>query len=127
MAANPAPQAAASSNVAALRSPTQDQRLAIRGALDNHFDDKLGRYLGGYTDDKIAEHIGVPRVFVTHIREAAYGPLLGNPALDAAQAQLDAVAESVVTLRRHMEIELAKLNADMDKARGAITKAAAAP
>jgi hypothetical protein len=80
------------------RLPTNEQRLQIRGALDQHFDDAKGRYLDGYSDDKIAAHLNVPRAFVSNIREAAYGPLLGNPEIDALRAEMEGFGKKLDTL-----------------------------
>lgn len=103
------------------RQPTADQRLQIRSALDKHFDDSKGRYLEGMTDEKIAEHLKVPRIFVTNIREAAYGPLLSNPEIDALREEISAqdlkiaalvndTVAAVENIRKEMREALARLN-----------------
>lgn len=59
----------------AVPEPTSDQRYAIRQRLDTCFDDKMGAYLDGMTDQKIGAALNIPAIMVTRIREAAYGPI----------------------------------------------------
>lgn len=73
------------------RPLTQDQRLAVRNLLDEHFDDSKGIYLDGMTDQAIADRAKVPRVHVESIREAAYGPIRVDPELIQARASLETV------------------------------------
>lgn len=56
-----------------------EQRVKIRNLLDKHFDDGSGRYLDGFSDQKIGDSIGVPRIHVEQMREAAYGPIKVDP------------------------------------------------
>jgi hypothetical protein len=65
------------------RSPTPTQKKAIRDALDGNFDEEIGRYLDGLTDQKVAEKIGVPHAWVREIREKAYGEIKVNPDIEA--------------------------------------------
>ena len=81
------------------------QRLAIRSALDRHFDDEKGRYLGGQSDRTIAEAVGVPALHVKAIREMAYGELRADPDLLAIQAEATELGRRL----RDLEARLAKL------------------
>lgn len=74
-AAAPAPQ------------PTTDQRAAIRRALEETFDDKVGCYLDGNSDQAIGARLGLPWIMVRTIREAAYGPIKSVPELDALRTE----------------------------------------
>lgn len=67
-----------------LKPLQNEHRLRIRDLLDKHFDDSLGRYLDGYSDQKVADEVMVPRAHVEGIRETAYGPIRNPPELDAA-------------------------------------------
>lgn len=67
-----------------LHSLSTEQRIQIRHLLEKNFDEELGYYVGGYSDEKIAEELGIPRVLVERAREYAYGPI------KVTQAQLDA-------------------------------------
>jgi hypothetical protein len=55
---------------------TREQRHNVRRALDNHFDDEIGRYAKDWSDKRIAEHLDIPLATVRELREAAYGPLV---------------------------------------------------
>lgn len=74
---------------------TSDQRLKIRSALDSHFDDSKGRYLGGYSDHRIAEELKIPRIHVETIREAAYGPIRVSKEQEEAEAAIAAIEARV--------------------------------
>ena len=81
------------------------QRLAIRSALDRHFDDEKGRYLGGQSDRTIAEAVGVPALHVKAIREMAYGEIKADPEL----LELQASAAELHRKLRDLEERLARL------------------
>lgn len=70
------------------REATQTERLHIRALLDKTFDDGVGSYLSGYSDEKVAEELKVPRIFVERIREAAYGPIRVDPELAAIKQEM---------------------------------------
>lgn len=85
-----------------VRDPTGDQRMAIRTALDKHFDDAQGMYLDGFSDQLIAEKVDVPRVVVERIRESAYGPIRVDPILVAMHADLAALKDDMVKLQQRI-------------------------
>ena len=96
-------------NVVEIKDPTPDQRLKIRSALDKSFDDGAGAYLDDMSDDRIAEAVGVPRVVVSRIREAAYGPIKVDPEvvklhreIDALKAELKAAASTIQGIDRRL-------------------------
>lgn len=85
-----------------IADPTPDQRYQIRQKLDVCFDDKVGAFLDGMTDQKIGAMLGLPAILVTRIREAAYGPIRVDEAMlefnrkiEAAEAKLDAAMKMV--------------------------------
>lgn len=78
-----------------LREATPDQRVAIRSALDKSFDDSVGAYLDGMSDQRIAETVGVPRLVVERIREAAYGPIRVDPEMTAIRGEMDRLKADV--------------------------------
>lgn len=71
-------------------TPTSDQRVRIRHLLDSHFDDKVGRYLDDWTDQKIASSIGLPWKAVEQIRIAGWGELREDPAILAIRTDYEA-------------------------------------
>ena len=101
---------------------TPDERVAIRSHLDKHFDDGVGAYLDGMSDQRIAETVGVPRAAVERLREAAYGPIRVDPVIvalrekiaafrlevDAQQKVLDALKVKALELGSSLEQRLAR-------------------
>jgi len=82
---------------------TTDQRVMIRGLLDKHFDDKVGRYLDNMSDQAIAEAVSVPRIHVTTMREAAYGPLRVTAEMEDLAKANEALARAVAALQRQLD------------------------
>jgi hypothetical protein len=101
---------------------TADQRFAIRDKLEHYFDDKVGGYLENYSDQRIAELCGVPRMHVERIREAAFGPIRVDEeaqklqtdivaftaAIEAHQKGLDKLKTQAATLVSRVAAHLAK-------------------
>lgn len=56
------------------RTPTREQRRRVLEALDEFYPKPEQGYAGGMTDHKLAERLGVPRVWVRELREQLYGP-----------------------------------------------------
>lgn len=104
-----------------VREPTPDQRMRIRGHLDKNFDDSAGAYLDEMSDLRIAEIVGVPRIIVERMREAAYGPIRVNPeaarlrediakfkeAIEGQQRGLDSLKTQMSSLASRLELLLA--------------------
>lgn len=90
---------AASAPVVPVREPTADQRSVIRRLLEKHFDEGMGCYLDGYSDQRIAEEIGMPRIVVERLRDAAYGPIRISPETLAARKELDDLMGKLVVLQ----------------------------
>lgn len=86
-----------------MAEPTQDQRLKIRALLDANFDDSKGFYLAGYSDQKIGGEVNVPWAVVQKIREAAYGPIKGDPEVEAIKASIAALEREIAALRGRVE------------------------
>lgn len=98
---------------------TNDQRLKIRALLDKHFDDAAGRYLDGYSDQRIATEVDAPRVHVERIRDAAYGPVRVTPEVEAAEAAIKDLQGQAAGLWAQME----KFKADLSEAEGKMVAA----
>lgn len=86
------------------RAPSADQRQRIRALLDANFDDAKGRYLDGFSDQKIAEDLSVPRVFVEQIREAAYGPIRVSPDAEKLERDIKAALEKMAGLEKELSV-----------------------
>lgn len=87
------------------RQLNPEERTRVRALLDGHFDDAVGRYIDGYSDQRIGAELDIPWLRVQEIRELAYGPIKEDPVvvelreelsiirkrLDAADAKLAAI------------------------------------
>lgn len=71
-----------------VRAPTPDERTRVRHKLDGVFDDSNGMYLDGYSDQKVADDLKLPRKIVEQIREAAYGPIRTDPEIEQLRADI---------------------------------------
>lgn len=89
--------------------PSSDQRLKIRFALDQHFDDKLGEYLGDESDQSIADSIGVPIAWVETIREVAYAPLIRTAAMKRHAAEMTAIKGVIADIRTQLDAAMERL------------------
>lgn len=110
MATTPAP--AAPENPAD-RAPTPDQRAAIRRLLDTHFDDKVGGYLDGYSDQRIGKDLSIPWSWVQQLREAAYGPIRIDPAVAEAQARLAALEAGLEAMAKAQQEQIDRARAEI--------------
>lgn len=53
---------------------TPARRRQARDALDQHYNETLGRYDGDWSDVKLAQVFDLPRALVSEVREMLYGP-----------------------------------------------------
>lgn len=97
----------------AIRDATNDQRVRIRSLLDKHFDDSLGMYLDGKSDQAIADEVSVPRLIVERIRDAAYGPVKTTAEQQAQVAEIE-----------RLRAELKRISAEVEALAAKLTKAA---
>jgi hypothetical protein len=111
------PSAVAAPKLVSVAPPTSAQRHQVRQHLDKNFDDDAGCYLDGLSDQRVAEMVGVPRIVVEQMREAAYGPIKLDPVvagmrnevaqakrdLDGQQKALDALKAKVAEMSSRLE------------------------
>jgi len=81
--------------VVALTPMTADQRVKMRHLLEGHFDEGIGCYTDGWSDQTIAENVGVARVHVEKMREAAYGPIRITEQQKALFGEMKQMAERI--------------------------------
>jgi hypothetical protein len=74
---------------------TVEQKAQARNLLDRHFNDATGQYSVGESDQTIAAKVGVPWAMIASLREAAYGPLRGDPEIDTLRAMIKAEKASI--------------------------------
>lgn len=67
---------------------TPEQRAQVRHLLERYFDEAKGCYAPGWTDQRIAAEAGLYRISVTHLREAAYGPIRITPEMQMALTEM---------------------------------------
>ena len=90
----------------ALRPATPDERMRIRHKLDEVFDDSKGMYLDGYSDQRVAEELKLPRKMVEQIREMAYGPIRTDPEIEQLRTDIAALIAQAGTLANRLtEVE----------------------
>lgn len=85
------------------REASSEQRVLIRSMLDKHFDDAVGSYLDGLSDQRIAEKTGVPRIVVERIREAAYGPIKVDGEIQAMRAEIATIKDEIVQVEKTLD------------------------
>jgi hypothetical protein len=108
-----------------VRPATHEERFKIRAALDQHFDDKAGRYLGGFSDRRIGEELNIPWALVEQIREVGYGPIKEDPEISALRTEI----EKLVTSGAALLAEAVRLDRDAGQLRtrlAAVEKSASA-
>lgn len=77
------------------RDPTPNEKAKVRLLLDHHFDDAAGRYLDGYSDQRIGEETEIPWASVKLLREAAYGPLREDPVILEIRGELKSLRSAM--------------------------------
>lgn len=92
------------------KEPTSDQRVMIRNHLDKHFDDKLGCYYDGMTDQKIADAAGVGRAVVERLREVGYGPIRMDPEETAMRGEISDLKSEASQLQGKINALAARLD-----------------
>jgi len=75
------------------RALTPDERGKVRDLLELNFDAKAGRFISGYSDERIAKEVNVPRKAVETLREAAYGELKISPEMAKAMDDIADLAK----------------------------------
>ncbi len=87
-----------------VRPATPDER--IRHKLDGVFDDAKGMYLDGFSDQRVAEELKLPRKMIEPIREAAYGPIRTDPEIDQLRTDIATLIAQASTLANRLaEVE----------------------
>jgi len=75
----------------------EDRRLVFARLHEVYLDERRG-YENGWTDARVAEDLGVPRAWVTEVRDENFGPIRDNEEVRAATAQMDAIAAEALAL-----------------------------
>lgn len=92
------------------RQLDKPQRQKVRSLVDDHFDDERGCYAIGWSDQRIGKEVGVPWALVTQLREAAYGPILIDPEVDALRNAISALAERIKKCEDRLEEDMTEVD-----------------
>lgn len=100
--------------------PTRGQNARIMDALTVAYDEEAQRYKNDGSDKVLSERLGVPRIWITTIREQFFGDYDRNEAAEKHAAKLDEaikMADAAVARLMEMAAEAEKLSNDLKAAR----------
>lgn len=83
--------------------PTLKEARTIMDLIEAHFIEKDGRYKDGWSDDKIAQALDLPRAMITKVRDEAYGPIKAPTELLALKSEIEATAGIVTELKKRLD------------------------
>lgn len=84
------------------REPTVEQRRIIFSSINDHYLDAKRGYADDWTDQKIATDLGVPRAWVTTMRDENFGPARDNEAIQAALVEYERLRTDVSALQGNL-------------------------
>lgn len=87
----------------------EDRRIVIDKLSDVYLDDRSG-YAPPWTDAAVARDLGVPRAWVSEIRDYAFGPAGSN-------ADLDAFVEAIAPLKQDVDQHVTDCRARFEAAK----------
>ncbi len=74
--------------------------------LNELFDPDTGRYSDGYTDQRLGNEKNVPWAHIKTIREEFFGPIKGDPEIDAIKSGLEKLEEALAKENKNLELLL---------------------
>lgn len=74
---------------APVATPAQSRK--IFALVEGHFDEAKGCYTGGYSDEKVAKELNLPRAMVTRLREESGLTIKGDPEVLGLKADIAAM------------------------------------
>ena len=97
----------------------EDRRIIISKLDEVYIDESVG-YSGDWSDERVAEDLGVPRAWVSTIREENFGPEVSedDAAIGALRTQHDALAARL----KAQDEEHARLGAQIITSRADVKK-----
>ena len=84
------------------RQPTRDERRVITSKLEDVYLDEKAGYSVGWNDARVASDLGVPRAWVSEVREFSFGPGMSEE-LERALSEARAVAVEAAEFRKAMD------------------------
>ncbi len=80
------------------RSLTLVEMRKVMAALDDHFNAEKGIFDPGWSDQRIADEVGVPRASVVLVRREAFGEIKLDPELQEIKAEIDQMLGKLAAL-----------------------------
>lgn len=78
---------------------TKEDRRIIFAKIDENYIDETSGYSGGWSDEKIAKDLNVPRAWVAEIREHNFGPEVGESVAEDIEKLKTAIAKGNMSLQ----------------------------
>ncbi len=107
-------------------TPQETRRAVVQ--LEEVFDDAAGKYAAGWSDQRVAEELDIPRANLTALRDQMFGPLQVNPELERAIELLAGLETETADAKAAIDAMAARIKKIEDGLRGAtdrITRAGA--
>jgi hypothetical protein len=93
------------------REMGREDRRIITDKLDDVYDEKSGRYKAPWTDNAVSKDLGVPRAWVSDVREQFFGPEGSNPDFDAFLKQSAPIIADMKNLANSARAQLEQVRA----------------
>lgn len=90
---------------------TKEDRRIIFAKIDENYLDEMNGYSGGWTDEKIAKDLNIPRAWVFQIREDNFGPEIGEGVTNDINLVKSEI-EAAQRLLGNIDVELAHLRSE---------------
>ncbi len=87
-------------HIAAAREPTAKECKAVFELAGGYFKD--GKYDSGWSDRRVADELKMPPAVVAKAREEFFGPIKGDPELEAAKSDLAAILSMIKPLEQRI-------------------------
>jgi hypothetical protein len=106
--------------VVTIREPTTEARTQIRLLLEKNFDTDDGCYLDGFSDQKIAEQVNVPRIVVERAREFAFGPIRITPEIQTLRNEIAQARQRIEDVQSAASALIEQVGGDLRKLRAVV-------
>lgn len=99
------------------RTPSKEEKRQIIALLNDSYDTDAGRYIGGETDDTLAEVLGVLPGWVAEIRDDLFGPAGENEDMAAFGIELKTFLDAATKTEQQAAKQLEALRAQIKSAK----------
>ena len=94
-------------------SPTPSDRRIIFAKLEEIYIDEVKGYSGNWTDEKVSRDLGVPRAWVSEVREINFGPIRDNEQTRELILKIDAVSAEFAAETKKVDDITTRINSDL--------------